>query len=422
MASRGSRNNILAGVFVLGSVLLATFIVIVLSDLDELLTPMHTYTVQFSLADGAEGLGSGSLVKVGGQPVGRVVGWRFELGPNREPTGVNVEIKVRRDLVLYEDAKAYLVMPLLGSNSQINIPYPGDGSTVAQAQGASPRLEPGETLRGELAAPSFLAQAGYGEEQRRQVQEIIRNVNRAAERIDSIAARVQTELDPTVTQIRGIIDDARAISSDARAQWPTWRDRVCEIVDAVRDAVAEARQVLADNRQRIDSTLRNIEELSAKANTEGWQQVQDLLARGQRGVDEFAALAERANSLMAESAPQLRTIVANARLASDQLKLTSAEVRAAPWKLLSKPTGRKELENEALYDAARQYALAVSDLRAASASLESVTAAQAAADGQPTTPMQREQVDRLLSEVQAAFERYERAERAFLSRLTGRSQ
>jgi hypothetical protein len=150
--------------------------------------------------------------------------------------------------------------------------------------------------------------------------------------------------------------------------------------------------------------------------------VQDLLARGQRGVDEFAALAERANSLMAESAPQLRTIVANARLASDQLKLTSAEVRAAPWKLLSKPTGRKELENEALYDAARQYALAVSDLRAASASLESVTAAQAAADGQPTTPMQREQVDRLLSEVQAAFERYERAERAFLSRLTGRSQ
>lgn len=416
MASRGSRNNILAGVFVLGSILLAAMVVIVLSDLDEMLTPMHTYTVRFSLEDGAEGLGAGSLVKVGGQPVGRVTGWRFVLGPAREPTGIDVAVKVRRDLVLYEDATAYLVMPLLGSNSQINIPHLGDGSEVAQAQGASPRLEPGEVLRGELAAPSFLSQAGYGEEQRQQVQEIIRNVNRATERIDAIAARVETELDPAVTQIRGVLDDARAISSDARANWPAWRERFGEIIDSVRDAVAEARQIVADNRDRIDSTMRNIQELSAKANTEGWEQVRGLLARGQEGVDDFAMMAERAGGLFAEAEPQLRTIVANARLASDQLKLTTAEVRAAPWKLLSRPTGRKELENEALYDAARQYALAVSDLRAASASLASVSEGAA---GDPATPMQREQVDRLLRDVQAAFDRYERAERAFLGRLTG---
>lgn len=426
MASRGSRNNVLAGIFVLGSIILATFVIIILSDLDERLTPMTNYVVRFSLSDGAEGLRPGSQVKVGGQPVGRVLGWDFALNDRREPVAVDVRISVRRDLVLYEDAKAYLVIPLLGSNSQINIPDLGDGSQVAQSQGTSPRLEPGEVLQGELAAPSFLAQAGYGDEQRRQVQEIIKNLNLASARVETITARVEAELNPTIEEIRGIIADARAISSDARAQWPMWRQRVESVLAAIDDATVkirslldDARTMVADNRPRIDRTIRNIEDLSLKANSEGWEGIQALLARGQRGVDEFAALAERANGLMAESAPELRTIVANARLASDQLKLTAAEVRAAPWKLLSRPTGRRELENEALYDAARQYAQAVSDLRAASASLESVAAEASAAGPAGPTPMQQQQINRLLAEVQAAFARYQEAERAFLRRLTG---
>ena len=424
----------LAGIFVLGSIALGIAVVILLSDLKDRFAATNRYIVRFSLVEGAEGLRPGSQVKVGGHPVGRVVTSEFARGDSGEPVGVDVEIEVRAALVFYEDAVAQLVMPLLGSSSQINFPDLGDGSGVpgGAAQGGDPRLQSGEILRGQLAAPGFLAQAGYGDEQREQVQQILRNMADASERIGAITQRIDGEIDPTLAELRGILADARAVTSDARTQWPAWRgridaslsslngasERVNEILESIRTGVEDARTAIAANRARVDTVLRNVEEVTGKANTEGWEMVRAMLDRGARGVDEFAHATERINGIVRESAPELRTLVANARLASDQLKLTAAEVRAAPWKLLSRPTGRRELENEVLYDAARQYAQAVSDLRAASASLESVAAASPSGGGEGRGPLEQGQIARLVAELDAAFARYQQAERAFLQRLT----
>lgn len=431
MATRGARNNLLAGIFVLGSIILATAVIIVLSDLDQRLTPMTDFVVRFSLNDGAEGLRPGSQVKVGGQPVGRVLGWTFALNDAGEPTAVDVQVSVRSDINIYEDATILLVMPLLGSTSQINIPDVGGRNlSPDQVQGSTPLIEEGDIVQGRLAAPGFLAQAGYGEEQRQQVQEILKNMAAASERVFSITERVDAELEPVIAEMRTILADARAVAGDVRERWPGWREqidasissfttanqRMNSVVESVQAGVEEARAMIAENRPRISAATRNIEELSTKANTEGWEMVRAMLDRGMQGMDEFAAAAERVEGLISETDPELRTLVANARLASDQLKLTAAEVRAAPWKLLSRPTGRRELENEVLYDAARQYAQAVSDLRAASESLESVAAASRASG---RTALEQEQIDRLVHSLQDAFARYQQAEREFLNRLMG---
>src|SRR5262249_4128384 len=157
----------------------------------------------------------------------------------------------------------------------------------------------------------------------------------------------------------------------------------------------------------------DLEDLAHKINTQGWDALAAMLEKGKRGVDDFADVADRVDRLLKEGVPQLKTTIANARLASEELKLALAEVRANPWKLLSRPTGRKDLENEALYDAARAYSLAVSDLRATAAALEAVAAAGAEGGG----PADREQIAALVADLDAAFRKYRESEKRFLEKL-----
>jgi hypothetical protein len=103
--------------------------------------------------------------------------------------------------------------------------------------------------------------------------------------------------------------------------------------------------------------------------------------------------------------------MANFRLASDQLKLTMMEVRRAPWRLLYRPD-TKELQYELLYDSARAYATAVSDLRAATESLE---AAQAAGGARPAT--EGATIDELIDQVRRALDAYRLTEEKFVNLL-----
>ena len=86
---------------------------------------------------------------------------------------------------------------------------------------------------------------------------------------------------------------------------------------------------------------------------------------------------------------------------SDQLKLTSIEVRSQPWRLLHAPTN-KEMSSQVLYDATRAYAEAASDLRAASEALQ-------ATDGQQPAEM--------VEQLRGAVEKYRAAEQALMDKL-----
>ena len=67
-----SKNNVVAGAFLVVSLILAIATSAWISDAQERLIPTHEYVVRFSLADGAAGLKPGSKVNLGGLTVGRV--------------------------------------------------------------------------------------------------------------------------------------------------------------------------------------------------------------------------------------------------------------------------------------------------------------------------------------------------------------
>lgn len=435
---RGSKNNILAGLFLIGSLALGLSVFFVLANLWEKLTvKRNQYNVHFSLAEGAEGLDTGAVVKVGGVKAGQVIGWNYALDDTGgRIVGIDIRIEVNAQIILYENATPMLLLPLLGSTSTINFPDVGNPKQVASPGNGNPRLEPGETIIGHLAPPAFLSQAGYGPEQAHQLQKIIKNADETAERINRITATVEQELEPRLAEVRSILADGKDITGKARASWDEWRVKVDSAlanvdeaskrlntmmedaragVKEARDVISTAQGMLDENRPKIAATVDEVKELAEKLNKDTYAAVMQVMEGANKGIEDFALAAERVRVLVGRRAGDLETTIANARLASDQLKLTMVEVRQAPWKLLAAPSGKKDLENEVLYDSVRAYAAAVSDLRAAAASLNEMTQDPS----RSLSELDRQTIEQLNKELGGAFERYEKTEKEFLKRWLG---
>jgi len=408
--ARDNENNVRAGLFVVLSVLLGFVVIVVLSGVAERLKPRDAYTVRFDLATGAMGLEPGSLVMVGGRPVGRVTAIRLRTEPDADaPASIDASIAVDRSVRFYAVdgalPRGFLERPLLGAGADINFTSVGDPV-------AGTRLPVGSVMEGMQAPPSFLAQAGYGDEQAQQLRNIMARADKITE--DAEAA----------------ISEVRAMVSEANARTPSWFDQFDEIVgktrefaddlpglatgardrlDELGEVFARARAVIDDNRASIDEIVENTrsatahgDELLANLNDQTRTLLDDMLVDGRAAMADARSAVQRVDELLVEQTPQIRRSMANARLASDQLKLTLAEVRRSPWRLLYRPDTR-ELEFELLYDSARTYAQAVSDLRAASETLEAVSQRG-----------ETEHVRAMLEDLRRSFDVFGDAERRFL--------
>ncbi len=427
MSNRATWNNLLAGTFMLTFLVVGVMVTLVLAGMREGVTQRSSYTVRFNLSDGAEGLEAGSLVKVGGRRSGKVTSLGFYRPPGSSViAAIDVIIGIDKDVTLYRNARVYLQLPLLGSQSQINIPSTGDPGTLALKEGDSGVVSPGSLVEGRLSPPAFLAQAGYGEEQSDELRIILRRGAEISDRLAKLTQRAEGELDTIMPTINQTLTDLRAITAEFRAGISKWLPMIEAAIADVRGATGEALLGVQDARdvakqfrnatggviKRVDSIAKNIDELAQKANTELYAKVQSTLTSGSTALDEFSKIGVKASSLMDELTPELRISMANARLASDQLKLALTEVRRNPWRLLYQP-GKKELQEELLFDAARTYASAVSNLRGASASLEqSLAAANAQQRGVDAAMLKSIQ-----SRIEEAFNEYRKAETKFLDQL-----
>lgn len=400
---RGASNNVRAGAFVLIAIALAFASILALSTLTQRLKRQETYTVRFPLALGASGVEVGSLVMVGGRSVGTVE--EVILRTQKEgdiPPSVDCVVQVDAAIKFYGSPVAYLERPLLGAGATLNFSSVGDAAS-------QPPLPPDSVMRGDIAAPSFLAQAGYGEEQKGQLQAILKRGEEIAANISDAAREIREHITP----------DARAVIADIRERSPRWLDRVDSITanadefgkrlpgigEDAREIAAKIRATIDENRERFDRIIANVDSATRHFDDDTLPLIDGLMREGRVTVAEARTAVDRVNSFIVEEEPGLRKSLANARLASDQLRLTLAEVRRSPWRLLYRPDA-KEMEFELLYDSARTYADAVSDLRAASDSLRAAQAAPNAPDAA--------QIRLLLENVEKSFDTYRKAESRFL--------
>ncbi len=426
MPRTSQRNSVLAGLFLVSGVILAVVVSFVLSGLGDKLEDRTPYLCVSTLQDGASGIKPGSLVLLGGQPVGKVE--KVGIAPDPDAPGmlaVHVTAGVRAAITLYDDAVFHIERPLLGSSATINISSIGTaGSTPIT--GPNRVLEAGERVRLTPAPPSFLAQAGFGGDEVKKIQSIIDNAQTA---IESLSRTI----DKAGPRVEAAIDDVASSVADLRKQLPDWSKRVDATLANTEKAserldplLAEAQGGVADARgiirnigedldrwdPKITSIFDNADAAVAKVNAQTLDKFNAALDEARGALDDFSDAARASGALVREESPNIRRALANARLMSDQLKLAAIEIRSKPWRLLYTPTA-KESEASVLYDATRSYADAVSDLRAASEALETITA-QAPGGG---STVDRATMEELTTRVREAFQHYREAEDHLMDKL-----
>jgi len=422
MSSRSNpRNNLLAGLFLLGGVALAVVASFILSDVS--ITRTETYLLHFDLHEGTTGLDPDAEVRLGGQPVGKVT--RIDFDPDAD-YAVAVTVKVRKDIPLYADARVHLEVPLLGSASVINIVSLG-----------TPQAGPADgPIDGRIAPPALLAQAGYGDEQRSQLQSILERLDKGTEKM----MKFVDDADPDLTRnVSDIVADVREVVRDARERWPQWSDSITSTIERTNEFSTKlrdltdrsgsvldkgeglldaARSAIDDNRPKIDRIVDNVESLTARVNDEWVPRGNHLLDRTAEGVERFVEIGDQAGAFLRANRPTLDGILADSRLAADQMKLATVEIRSQPWRLLHRPS-TKELETQLLYDSARSYAAAVSDLRAASQALDALLVS---AQARPTlSAAEAEQIAGWRDQLVRAFARYAEAEQRLLDQMMQRA-
>ncbi len=447
-----NQNNVLAGSFVIGGILLAVAISFVLGDLAGRFGEKKSYVVRFPTSVGVMGLEAGAEVTFAGLTVGDVVSVGMHYKEDsasgvRVPDAMDVEIALSPDLVLFEDAIADLSPPILGGISRINIASAGTGEVAAggdrvvYATDAGGVLDEGEVLMGRFA-PSILTQMGLGAEEAQKIKDTIATlpdltakVSETAENVKETSATVRRMTEKLEPDFNSGVDDGKTTMANIREFSGKlngddgWGDKIDVVVDNVKGvseqigpAIDDAKETMAsvrgtvdENREKVGRILDNVEQSTERIRFETIDRANELLADGALALGSAKDTLGEVQGMVAENRTDISATLVNARQLSLQGKLFLEEIRSQPWRLLNKPS-KKDLRREPMYEAARAYAGAVADLRFASESLDTAVR-MSGSDDEASGDEFAAELLRLASVVEQAYGRYEHAERGLLGLL-----
>ncbi len=431
-----NRNNVVAGLFLILSIVLAVAISFILTDVQDRFTKRVEYTVRFPTEIGVAGLQSGAEVTFGGLSVGKVMSIESTVDTDPE-TGMeivrshSVVVALRTDLELFEDAYADLTLPLLGGVSRINIASAGSGSYEGGPSDPNAVLDEGEFLRGRFA-PSILTQLGFTTEEAQAIKETIHevraisaNVGEVSETMLRMAQTLEPEFGQGVDDGKSTMANIRAFSEklNGEAGWSGRVDSILgsaddaakqlepAIIDA-KDAIGQAKGMIEENRPKVTSIMDNVSATSERIKASTMDQIDELLGKGTLALGSYKDVADNANGILLSNQPKIAATLSSAQDIGVQGQLFVEEIRAQPWRLLKKPS-EDDLRREPIYEAARSYASAVADLRAASEALDAAVLGAA----QSPDPNAVGRIREIADVVDQAYARYGQAERALLERL-----
>lgn len=450
-----NQNNVLAGSFVIFGVLLAVLFSFILGDITGKFGSKKSFVVRFPTTVGVLGLESGSEVSFAGLAVGEVVSVsmhseQLEGSEAMVPVAMDVLVEVASDLVLFEDAVADLAPPILGGVSRINIASAGSGAVPAGEAHASWSPDAGgvldedEMIVGRFA-PSILTQMGLGAEEAKKIKDVIGKfpqwsdtVTETADNAKEVTASVRRMAEELEPEFKKGVDDGRTTMENIRMFTDRltaeggWSDKIDSTIDSVdgvaskiEPAIEDARETMAsirgtvdENRENFAEITTNIRDITDRVKSETIDKANTLLDDGALAVGSFNDTLGEVQGIMIENRPRISATMVNAQQLSLDAKVFVEELRWQPWRLLNKPS-KSDLKKEPLYEATRMYARSVAELHSASQSLDT---AVRLAGGQGSDPQMsgdelKMELQRLATSVDAAYKRYEEAERGLLRLL-----
>jgi len=324
------RDNVKAGIFVVLGLVLGILVLIPLTNFRQFFEDMQQVRIYYLLADGLRGLKPGAEVTLGGQPVGTVTGIKDFDAPDDQTaiSGKIITAEIPKRIRMYWNARIELVVPAIGSGTNLNIASVGDagageyepdqripeqtymkffpayrvldrdrvGDEIVQMKPIPDGAIPGG-IAGSQLARQFVKNMGIQDTQRLQVAKIIANVQRLT---DAIADADQDEapIERIVANLEGLTgslkDDIPALIADVR-------DRV-EKIDPI---LAKADAMLGEA-QHAMKDMRTITTDLASKRREWIERIDNITARAESAMG-------RVDQLLADKDPDLREAIDNIR-------------------------------------------------------------------------------------------------------------
>jgi len=428
MARHPVRNRVLAGAFLLLMAAALLAVLVLVGGWETWFTPHRTIHVYF---DAAPNLKIGSPVLLAGHPVGRVDDVRLTQVPSDEAHEgpcyvVDVTVELPKAYTICQNATVTIQQALVGQSAMINIVDVGYGEPVS------------EPLRGRRTSPfaDAATELGIGETEKKNVSTILENLSKTTGQIrkdlpDIIAklkttganlAEVSQKAKGTLKRVDGILDENRKNLQEALANTRDLtaeaKKKVGETLENLKTASAKINAVLDENRKPIKETVANARDLSAEGKAfvkklDG--AVDDLLPRVKaasaslkQGLDDFKVIAADTKALVATQKGNLATTAQNLKETSQHLRALSKEVRRAPWRLFAKPD-KEEVESLNLYDAARAFAIAATDLESVSDTLQVMLEAK-----EKGVAVDKKMLKAMAENLDQTYKKYQKAEEALL--------
>lgn len=398
--ARKTRNEVAVGITVLIVLVLATYIVVMLADWSSLFVPQQKVTVRVHYKVGLKGLQIGSPIHLGGVKIGHITHTEIR---RLEPTATDSnqvyvfftmkipqQYQLRRDCVLVPQSN------LLGGQTLLAIEDLGREGQI---------IKDNQTV--ELALADDVLEVIKREFNSNDPCSLLVQIKKD---IPAIADQLQR----TLTKVDLVLD----ITAEALREFSP-KDPNSLLARAKNDVLAITGQMRA-TLAKVDSTLDNVQaalrefdpndpnSLLARAKIDVLAitgQMQATLAKADSALDNARAALKNLKEITGDE--RINRIIGNISEVAVNLKLTSQEVRRAPWKLLYRPK-KKESEIQVLIDSAGAFAAGAERLDSAALRLQKIIATT---DDQLL--IDKDRIKSMLSELETSFEQFREAERKF---------
>jgi ABC-type transporter Mla subunit MlaD len=168
-------------------------------------------------------------------------------------------------------------------------------------------------------------------------------------------------------------------------------------------------EVNRDNADSIMASLKKtVAELEEDISAVGGQ-IQQTLEKAGLALDTARSTLNNLKELSGDE--RIDRVINNIAEVSVNLKLTSEEVRRAPWKLLYKPT-QKELKIQSLVDSAGAFAVGAERLDNTAFRFQKLMATP-----EDKAVLDKEQIKSMVAELETSFEQFRKAEKRFWEAL-----
>jgi methyl-accepting chemotaxis protein len=401
--AKKSRNEVVAGAFVLLGLLTALGVILWLGSSHLFHKPKGRAFFYREISAGPASLREGNPAKLGDIEFGQIVSIMPRLGEGR--TLYIVEL-FREDIQLYADGKADVPFILVG-DSFLNVTRTGDPNF-----GPTSETKPIPIVGGLADITNNVnkvTQSLSDQLDANRPDSLVRGLNDTIDNVKSISISLRFAMDANkndslLARVMAAVANVVTITADIRlATDPNRHDSV----------LATIGRMTLDAEPKVGKTLTDLSETSGKIRQYTDKDIAQLLAKLHDVGDELQKtmknlddLSGTAKSLVDRNAPSVDEIIENFVLVSANLKATATEVRRNPWRLLYKPED-KELNSANILDAARAFSAGAQQLD------ETVTRMNAI-DPKTASP---EDIKKLRDRLQQVFEKFSKAEQSLFKEL-----